>query len=52
MLIGVFLLLIVALMLLDNLGLIHYRFGEFILPIALIAFGASMIAEKSRKNRS
>lgn len=49
MLIGVFLLLVGVLMLLDNLGLIHYRFGDFILPIALIAIGASIVAGNRKK---
>lgn len=49
MLIGIFLLLIGALMLLDNLGIIHYRFGDYILPIALIAIGASIIAGHRKK---
>ena len=49
MLIGIFLLLLGVLMLLDNLGIIHYRFGDYILPIALIAVGASIIAGNRKK---
>ncbi|UCE25556.1 MAG: hypothetical protein JSU74_05780 [Candidatus Zixiibacteriota bacterium] len=49
MLIGIFLLFIGVLMFLDELGVIHYRFGDYILPIALIAVGISIIAGQRKK---
>ncbi|UCG63026.1 MAG: hypothetical protein JSV52_07025 [Candidatus Zixiibacteriota bacterium] len=49
MLIGVFLLLIGALLLLDKVGVIHFDFGDYILPIALVALGVSFIADRWKK---
>lgn len=49
MIIGIFLLLLGVLMLLDKLGIIDYRFGDYILPIALIAIGASIISGNRKK---
>ncbi len=49
MFLGIFLLLLGALMLLDNLGVIYIRVGEYIVPVALIALGASFIAGHAKK---
>ena len=51
MLIGVFLLLVGILMFLDNLGYINFRFGDYILPIVLIALGVSMMTDRIKKRR-
>ena len=51
MMIGVFLLLVGILLFLDNLGFIHFRFGDYILPLALIALGVSMMTDRIRKRR-
>lgn len=50
MLIGIFLILFGSLLLLDRLGWIDIHIGQYILPIFLIALGASMI--KGDKRRS
>jgi len=46
--VGVILLLIGILMLLDRMGIIHGEVGDYILPIALIAFGISFIFKNRR----
>ena len=51
MMIGVFLLLVGTLMFLDNMGIIHYRFGDYVLPVALIALGISFMTDHIRKKR-
>lgn len=50
MFIGILLLLIGVLLILDKLGIFHISFGDYILPVALIALGLSFITEK-RKNK-
>jgi len=49
MLIGIFLILFGALMLLDRLNLIDIRVGEYLLPVILIALGASMVFKGTAK---
>ncbi len=49
MFLGLFLLLMGALMILDNLGVIYIRIGEYIVPLALIALGASFILDRRKK---
>lgn len=44
--IGIFLILFGALMLLDNLGWIDLKMGDYILPVLLIALGGSMLMRK------
>lgn len=53
MMIGIFLILFGAMLLLDRLGWIDIRVGQYIVPILLIALGASMLAgrHKSSKHR-
>ncbi len=43
MFIGVLLILLGAVMILDKLGIIHGGVGDYFVPIAVIALGASMI---------
>lgn len=49
MFVGVMVLLIGIVMLLDQLGIIRGDFSDFIVPIALVALGASMIFDKAKK---
>ena len=49
MFIGVLILLMGIVMLLEQLGIIHGDFTDFIVPIALVALGASMIFDKNKK---
>ncbi|UCD63712.1 MAG: hypothetical protein JSW34_13375 [Candidatus Zixiibacteriota bacterium] len=49
MFLGILLLLIGILMFLDRVGLIHIHFGEYIVPVALIALGVSFIAGSKKK---
>ncbi len=51
MFVGILLLLLGALMMLDQLGIIRGDAWDYIMPIALIALGGSMIF-KDRKNPS
>ena len=46
--IGVFLILFGALLLLDRMHVIDIRIGEYIVPILLIALGASMLAKHQK----
>lgn len=48
--IGFFLILLGALMLLDSLHLIDIRLGRMILPTLLIAWGASMVFRRRSKS--
>ncbi|MFQ5452910.1 MAG: LiaI-LiaF-like domain-containing protein [Candidatus Zixiibacteriota bacterium] len=48
MFVGILLLLIGMLMLLERLGLIYGGLGEYILPVALVALGASMVFKSNR----
>lgn len=48
MFLGVLILLIGVVMLMEQLGIIRGDFSDFIVPIALVAFGASMIFEKNK----
>ena len=49
MLIGIFLIIFGGLMLLNQLGWIDIRLGQYILPVLLIALGASMVAGHRRR---
>jgi uncharacterized membrane protein YfcA len=49
MLIGIFLIIFGGLMLLNQLGWIDIRMGQYILPVLLIALGASMVAGHRRR---
>ena len=49
MMIGIFLVLFGALLLLDHLHLIDIRIGNLIAPILFIALGASMILKRTSK---
>jgi len=49
MFLGIFLLLLGALMILDNLGVIYIRISEYIVPLALIALGVSFIFDRRKK---
>jgi len=52
MFVGVFILLLGVLMLLEELGIIYGDWSDYILPIALIALGASMaFSNKIKKKR-
>jgi hypothetical protein len=51
MLIGIFLILFGALMLLDKIGWIDIHMGDYILPILLIALGVSMVARQVQPER-
>jgi len=51
MMIGIFLILLGALMLLDRMNLIDIRFGQYIVPILLIALGGSMVLQKQKPTR-
>ena len=51
MFVGVMILLIGIVMLLDQLGIIRGSFSDFIVPIALVALGASMIFDKSKHKK-
>jgi hypothetical protein len=51
MMIGIFLILFGALLLLDRMHLIDIRVGEYIVPILLIALGASMVVQKQKPSR-
>ena len=48
MFVGLFILLIGILMLLERMGIIQGSFGEYIVPIVLVAFGMSMIFNQKR----
>lgn len=50
MFVGVFILLMGLLMLLQRLGVIPGSFGDYIVPIALIAVGASMAFDRKKHN--
>jgi len=47
MLLGIFLILFGAILLLDRLGWVDIKAGEYLLPIFLIALGASMVVKRS-----
>jgi hypothetical protein len=49
--IGIFLILLGALMLLDQLGWIDIRVGQYLLPIFLVALGVHMVMRTSRDNQ-
>ncbi len=49
MFLGVLLLLMGFVMLLEKLGFIYGDFSDFIVPIGLVALGASMIFDKKNK---
>lgn len=49
--IGIFLILFGALMLLDNLGWIDLKMGDYIVPIILIALGGSMLMRKKESSK-
>ncbi len=49
--IGIFLVIFGILLLLDRLGWIDIRMGQYILPIFLIALGGSMISRKSQRDK-
>lgn len=49
MFIGVLLLLVGLFMLLERAGFIHIQFGDYLLPVALIALGISFVFERRRK---
>ena len=49
MFVGVLILLMGVVMLLNQMGIIRGDFTDFIVPIALVALGASMIFDKSKK---
>ncbi len=49
MFLGVMVLLMGVVMLMEQLGIIRGDFGDFIVPIALVALGASMIFDKKKK---
>jgi len=51
MFVGILILLIGALYLLKNLGVIHGSFWSWFIPIVLIAIGLSMIFRGPRKKR-
>ena len=48
MFVGVFILLIGILMLLERSGIIRGDFGEFLVPVLLIAFGVSMVFKRNK----
>ena len=50
MFLGVLLLLIGLLMLLEKLGVIYGEVWDYLLPVALIAFGASMVFRNKRSD--
>ena len=50
MLIGIFLIIFGGLMLLNQLGWIDIRLGQYILPVLLIALGAWMVAGHKRRD--
>ncbi|MEE8577311.1 MAG: DUF5668 domain-containing protein [candidate division Zixibacteria bacterium] len=49
MFVGIMLLLIGALMLLERLGIIYGSWGNYIVPVALIALGASFMIKDRKK---
>lgn len=49
MFIGILLVLFGVVMLLDRLGIIHGSIGEFFVPIALVALGASFIFKDKKQ---
>lgn len=49
MFIGIMLLLIGIFMLLDKMGIIHGDLGDYLIAIALISLGASMVFNKKNK---
>lgn len=49
MFLGVLILLMGVVMLLEQFGIIRGDFGDFIVPIALVALGASMIFDKKKR---
>ena len=51
MFIGILLLLMGALMLLSSLGVINADFGEYILPVILVALGVSFILKDKKERR-
>ncbi len=52
MLVGIFLICLGALFILSNLGLLYGGVGRYILPILLIAMGASIVFKKMRGTNS
>jgi hypothetical protein len=52
MMIGIFLVLFGALLLLDHLNVIDIRIGRIMLPVLFIALGASMIFRRRSKPKS
>jgi len=51
MFIGILLLLMGALMLLSRAGIINADFGEYILPVILIALGVSFMVKDKKERR-
>lgn len=49
MFIGIFLILFGAMLLLDRLHVIDLKWGDFIVPIVLIAIGASELIKRQTK---
>jgi hypothetical protein len=52
MLVGIFLICLGALFILNNLGFLYGGVGRYILPILLIALGASIMLKKIRSGNS
>ena len=49
MFLGIMLLLMGLVLFLEQFGIIRGDFSDFILPIALVALGASMVFDKNKK---